>query len=96
VEADEEDASASTGAGWGNEDDDLFADQGFEPMEPSTPSPMPSYATMKPTPAPMRPSTNANSSMSLGGAKSARLGFGSMDDGGAGKFRKGFIYKYVQ
>ncbi|KAG0047889.1 hypothetical protein BGZ83_007133 [Gryganskiella cystojenkinii] len=83
VEADEE---AATGSGWGNEDDDLFEDQGFEPMEPSTPSPMPSFATMKPTQAstPLRPSTNASSSMSLGGgAKSARLGFGALDDNGA-------------
>ncbi|KAF9540396.1 hypothetical protein EC957_004342 [Mortierella hygrophila] len=93
VEADE--AIAGGGGGWGNEDDDLFADEGFEPMEtfePSTPSPMPSFSTMKPTiaQAPLRPSTNSSSSMSLGsgnragaGASSARLGFGAMDDSGA-------------
>ncbi|KAF9097153.1 hypothetical protein BGX23_009642 [Mortierella sp. AD031] len=88
VEADE----AGGAGGWGNEDDDLFADEGFEPMEthePSTPSPMPSFSTMKPTiaHAPLRPSTSANSSMSLGGGAkaggtSARLGFGAMDDSG--------------
>lgn len=95
VEADE--AIAGGAGGWGNEDDDLFADEGFEPMEtfePSTPSPMPSFSTMKPTIAqtPLRPSTSANSSMSLGSGNkggagaSARLGFGAMDDSGAGKF----------
>ncbi|KAF9910597.1 hypothetical protein EC991_006156 [Linnemannia zychae] len=92
VEADE--AIAGGAGGWGNEDDDLFADEGFEPMEPSTPSPMPSFSTMKPTTTaqtPLRPSSSANSSMSLGGgsratgggASSARLGFGAMDDSGA-------------
>lgn len=92
VEADE--AIAGGAGGWGNEDDDLFADEGFEPMEtfePSTPSPMPSFSTMKPTIAqtPLRPSTSANSSMSLGSGNkggagaSARLGFGAMDDSGA-------------
>ncbi|KAF9155097.1 hypothetical protein BG015_011065 [Linnemannia schmuckeri] len=92
VEADE--AIAGSAGGWGNEDDDLFADEGFEPMEtyePSTPSPMPSFSTMKPTiaQAPLRPSTSANSSMSLGSGNrvgagaSARLGFGAMDDSGA-------------
>jgi SCY1-like protein 1 len=94
VEADE--AIAGGAGGWGNEDDDLFADEGFEPMEtfePSTPSPMPSFSTMKPktAQAPLRPSTSANSSMSLGGINrtggaSARLGFGAMEDSGAGKF----------
>ncbi|KAG0295803.1 hypothetical protein BGZ97_004729, partial [Linnemannia gamsii] len=91
VEADE--AIAGGAGGWGNEDDDLFADEGFEPMEtfePSTPSPMPSFSTMKPktAQAPLRPSTSANSSMSLGGINrtggaSARLGFGAMEDSGA-------------
>ncbi|KAF9933442.1 hypothetical protein FBU30_005476 [Linnemannia zychae] len=83
VEADE-------AGGWGNEDDDLFADEGFEPMEPSTPSPMPSFSTMKPTVAqtPLRPSTSAGSSMTLGSGNktamgSSRLGFGAMDDSGA-------------
>ncbi|KAG0034942.1 MutS protein msh4 [Podila clonocystis] len=83
VEADE---ATNDESGWGNEDDDLFADNGFEPMEsfePSTPSPMPSFATMKPTvpAAPLRPSTNASSSMALGGGAkpSARLGFGAME-----------------
>lgn len=74
--------------GWDNEDDDLFADNGFEPMEsfePSTPSPMPSFAVMKPTipVAPLRPSNNASSSMALGGGtkSSTRLGFGAMESG---------------
>ncbi|KAF9575455.1 hypothetical protein EC968_003060 [Mortierella alpina] len=86
VEADEVGASG----GWGNEDDDLFADEGFEPMEqfePSTPSPVPSFATIKPTSTPMRPSTSASSAMSLGGGgsgkTSSRLGFGAMADTGA-------------
>ncbi|KAF9336020.1 hypothetical protein BG006_009995 [Podila minutissima] len=83
VEADE--AMNDENSGWG-EDDDLFADNGFEPMEsfePSTPSPMPSFATMKPTvpAAPLRPSTNASSSMALGGGAkpSAKLGFGALE-----------------
>ncbi|KAG0359943.1 hypothetical protein BG005_011813 [Podila minutissima] len=83
VEADE--ATNDENSGWG-EDDDLFADNGFEPMEsfePSTPSPMPSFATMKPTvpAAPLRPSTNASSSMALGGGAktSAKLGFGALE-----------------
>ncbi|KAF9420065.1 hypothetical protein BGZ94_009231 [Podila epigama] len=71
------------GSGWGNEDDDLFEDNGFEPMEsfePATPSPKPTSATMKPTGAPQRPPTNAHSSMSLGGGKpSGRLGIGSLE-----------------
>ncbi|KAF8924021.1 hypothetical protein BGZ52_008857, partial [Haplosporangium bisporale] len=85
VEQDEATNGDESG-GWGNDDDDLFADNGFEPMEsfePSTPSPMPSFATMKPTmPAtPLRPSTNASSSMALGGgaSTSAKLGFGAME-----------------
>ncbi|KAG0316507.1 hypothetical protein BGZ99_006856 [Dissophora globulifera] len=85
VEADE--AAGAGASGWGNEDDDLFADEGFEPMEPTTPSPKPSFSTMKPavSSSPMsRPSTNASAAMSLGGHKpSGRLGFGAMDDGGA-------------
>ncbi|KAF9141463.1 hypothetical protein BGX30_004760 [Mortierella sp. GBA39] len=92
VEADE--AIAGGAGGWGNDDDDLFADEGFEPMEtfePSTPSPMPSFSTMKPTiaQAPLRPSTSSSSSMSLGSGNragagaSARLGLGAMDDSGA-------------
>lgn len=87
VEQDEATNDDESG-GWGNEDDDLFADNGFEPMEsfePSTPSPMPSFATMKPTvpAAPLRPSTNASSSMALGGGAntSAKLGFGAMESG---------------
>ncbi|KAF9320717.1 hypothetical protein BG003_005168 [Podila horticola] len=83
VEADE---ATNDESGWGNADDDLFEDNGFEPMEsfePSTPSPMPSFAVMKPTvpAAPLRPSTNASSSMALGGGTktSARLGFGAME-----------------
>ncbi|KAF9990045.1 hypothetical protein BGZ75_003814 [Mortierella antarctica] len=93
VEADENGASG----GWGNEDDDLFADEGFEPMEqfePSTPSPMPSFATIKPTSTPMRPSTSASSAMSLGGGgsgkTSSRLGFGAMADTSAGN-----VFYYV-
>ncbi|KAF8939154.1 protein kinase [Dissophora ornata] len=83
VEADE-----AVNGGWGNEDDDLFADDGaFEPMEPADPSPMPSFATMKPTTTSManRPSTSASSAMSLGGGAkpSGRLGFGTLDDSGA-------------
>ncbi|KAF9580343.1 hypothetical protein BGW38_003052, partial [Lunasporangiospora selenospora] len=79
--------------GWGNEDDDLFADEGFEPMdggssssafEPSTPSPMPSASTMKPASfgKSLNPSTTASSAMPLGGANkaSSRLGFGALDD----------------
>ncbi|KAF9203815.1 hypothetical protein BGZ49_006016 [Haplosporangium sp. Z 27] len=84
VEADE----SANGGGWGNEDDDLFDKEGFEPMEefePSTSSPSPSFATSKPAATALRPSTNASSSMSLGGSGtkgSSRLGFGAMDDSG--------------
>ncbi|KAG0307769.1 hypothetical protein BGZ98_009841 [Dissophora globulifera] len=85
VEADE--AAGAGASGWGNEDDDLFADEGFEPMEPTTPSPKPSFSSMKPavsSSSKSRPSTNASAAMSLGGHKpSGRLGFGAMDDGGA-------------
>lgn len=82
VEADE-----AANSGWGNEDDDLFADEGFEPMEqlePVAPSPMRSTTSTRPTTS--RPSTSANSAMTLGGASkpSSRLGFGATDDG-AGK-----------
>ncbi|KAF9115307.1 hypothetical protein BGX27_008309 [Mortierella sp. AM989] len=84
VEADE----PSSEGGWGNEDDDLFDKGGFEPMEelePATSSPMPSFPILKPASmSTMRPSTNARSSMSLGGngAKGpSRLGFGAMDEG---------------
>ncbi|KAG0202102.1 hypothetical protein BGX28_005284 [Mortierella sp. GBA30] len=88
VEADE--AANGTSGGWGNEDDDLFADEGFEPMEqfePLTPSPMPSVGAAKPTSTPMKHSTSASSAMSLGGGAStkmsSRLGFGAMEDVGA-------------
>ncbi|KAI8358023.1 armadillo-type protein [Mortierella sp. GBAus27b] len=85
VEADE-----AGNSGWGN-DDDLFTDEGFEPMEqfePATPSPMRSATN---TSATSRPSSSAKSAMSLGGGgggggakPSSRLGFGATDDG-AGK-----------
>ncbi|KAF9356456.1 hypothetical protein BGX26_005230 [Mortierella sp. AD094] len=85
VEADE----SANGGGWGNEDEGLFDNDGFEPMEefePSTPSLMPSLATPKPMAmTAARPSTSASSSMSLGGGGTkgpSRLGFGAMDDGG--------------
>ncbi|KAI1315558.1 hypothetical protein EDD11_000631 [Mortierella claussenii] len=75
---------------WGNGDEDLFADEDFEPMEPTTPSPMSSVATLKPAfsgaTLTAKPVRNVNSSMSLGGPKSSssRLGFGAMDDSNAG------------
>ncbi|KAG0018532.1 hypothetical protein BGZ80_007059 [Entomortierella chlamydospora] len=84
VEADE----SASGGGWGNEDEGLFDNEGFEPMEefePSTSSPAPNLAPKHMTMSASRPSTSAGSSMSLGGGSTkgpSRLGFGAMDDGG--------------
>ncbi|KAK3807812.1 MAG: armadillo-type protein [Benniella sp.] len=85
IEADEP-IHGGGGGGWGNEDDDLFADEGFEPMEtfePSTSSSMRSTTTTTTKTTVSRPATNAKSSMTLGGGAkpSARLGFGATDDG---------------
>ncbi|KAF9432213.1 hypothetical protein BGZ76_011118 [Entomortierella beljakovae] len=85
VEADD----ATGGGGWGNGDDDLFEDGGFEPMEefePSDSTPKPTFASSRTTSTPLRPSKNASSAMSLGGGgakNNSRLGFGAMDDNGA-------------
>ncbi|KAG0351329.1 hypothetical protein BGZ54_003318 [Gamsiella multidivaricata] len=85
IEAD--DASNGGSGAWGNEDDNMFADEGFEPMEASEPSmfsPIQSFGLIKP--AASRPSANTSSAMTLGGGlkPSSRLGFGAMDDVGAG------------
>ncbi|ORZ18413.1 armadillo-type protein [Lobosporangium transversale] len=81
----EKDEATNSGglSGWGDGDEDLFADEGFEPMEPTTPSPMVSSGTIKPTTSTTitKPLRNANSAMSLGPKPSARLGFGAVDDG---------------